>query len=194
MPDLTIPTILVPGWMDNEGTLGRMGQHLRKCGQEPFVCSPQPSDGSLPVDRMAQLLGEFIDATIGPNSAINLFGFSMGGLICRAYIQQQEGWKRVRRFVTVATPHRGTLTARLMGRPAAVQMRPDSPFIKELNRDLTLLGKLQFTSIWSPLDMMIVPASSSLLPVGTMRRIMSPAHVLMPYDPQVMRAVIEALA
>jgi triacylglycerol lipase len=81
-----------------------------------------------------------------------------------------------------------------MGRPAAKQMRPRSPFIRELNRDLTFLARLQFTSIWSPLDTMIVPSSSSLLPVGTMRRILSPAHVLMPYDPQIMRAVLDALS
>lgn len=188
------PTILVPGWLDNENTLSRLAAHLNKYGQDAHVCSPQPSDGTVPVDELACTLGEFIDARFGPDSPINLMGFSMGGLITRTYIQHREGWKRVQKFVTVATPHRGTLTAQFMSRPAARQMRPRSSFIRELNRDLTFLARMQFTSIWSPLDTMIVPASSSLLPVGAMRRIISPAHVLMPYDPQIMRAVLDALS
>jgi triacylglycerol lipase len=95
--------------------------------------------------------------------------------------------------VTVATPHNGTILARFTHRPGAQQMRPNSSLLKELNGDLTVLQKIQFTSIWSPLDLMIVPNKSSLMPVGRMQRVMSPAHVLMPYDPQVHHAVIDAL-
>ena len=40
------------------------------------------------------------------------------------------------------------------------------------NQDLTVLEQIRFTSIWSPLDLMIVPNTSSLMPVGRMQRVM----------------------
>jgi triacylglycerol lipase len=187
------PTILVPGWMDNERTLKVLANALNKAGQHAFICSPQPSDLSLPIPVMAAQLAEFIDATFGAEAPINLFGFSMGGLIGRVYLQKMAGWRRVQRFVTCATPHNGTILARFTHRPGAKQMQRNSPFLKDLNGDLTALQQIHFTSIWSPLDLMIVPNSSSLMPVGRMQRVMSPAHVLMPYDPQVHHAVIDAL-
>jgi triacylglycerol lipase len=187
------PTILVPGWMDNARTLKVLANALNKAGQRAHVCSPQPSDLSMPIPEMAAALAADIDATFGAEMPVNLFGFSMGGLIGRFYLQKMEGWRRVQRFVTVATPHNGTILARFAHRLGAKQMRPNSAFLKELNGDLAPLRQIDFTSIWSPLDLMIVPNKSSLMPIGRMRRVMSPAHVLMPYDPQVHHAVIDAL-
>jgi triacylglycerol lipase len=73
-------------------------------------------------------------------------------------------------------------------------MRPDSDFILDLNSDLSALERVQFTSIWSPFDLTIVPANSSVLPVGTTRRVWSPAHGIMMYDPNVMRVIAQVLA
>jgi triacylglycerol lipase len=73
-------------------------------------------------------------------------------------------------------------------------MRPDSDFIADLNRDLSLLQQVEFTSIWSPFDLTIVPANSSVLPVGKARRVWSPAHGVMMYDPNVMRVIAQTLA
>lgn len=184
-----ICTVLVPGWLDNDRTLTRLRTFLELNGVRAVICSPQPSDGSAPIERLAEQLAAFIESGFGPEEPVNLFGFSMGGLIHRVYLQQMEGWRRVRKFVTVATPHRGTMTARLASHQGAIQMRPDSEFILQLNRDLSALERVQFTSVWSPLDLTIVPANSSILPVGKARRIWSPAHGIMMYDPNVMRVV-----
>jgi triacylglycerol lipase len=46
-------------------------------------------------------------------------------------------------------------------------MRPKSPFLEDLNRDaVQMLGRVNFTSIWTPYDSMIIPAKSSQMPVG----------------------------
>ena len=186
-------TILVPGWLDNDRTLGRLRTYLELSGLRAVICSPQPSDGTAPIERLAEQLAAFVDSGFGPDEPVNLFGFSMGGLIHRVFLQQMDGWRRVHKFVTVATPHRGTMTAqlatRMMTHQAWVQMRPDSDFILDLNRDLSALERVQFTSVWSPLDLTIVPANSSVLPVGKSRRVWSPAHGIMMYDPNVMRVI-----
>ena len=45
-------------------------------------------------------------------------------------------------------------------------MRPKCQFVEDLNQDIAILDQINFTSIWTPLDAMIVPASSSHLPAG----------------------------
>ena len=186
-------TVLVPGWMDNDRTLSRLRTFLELNGIRCVICSPQPSNGSAPIQHLAEQLAAFLEDGFGPDEPVNLFGFSMGGLIHRVYLQEMDGWRRVHKFVTVATPHRGTMTARLASHQAALQMRPDSEFIMGLNRDLSALERVQFTSIWSPFDLTIVPANSSILPVGKARRIWSPAHGIMMYDTNVMRVVAGVL-
>jgi triacylglycerol lipase len=190
-------TVLVPGWLDNDRTLARLRTFLGLNGVRAVICSPQPSDGSAPIQRLAEQLAAFIKSGFGADEPVNLFGFSMGGLIHRVYLQEMEGWRRVDKFVTVATPHRGTMTARLASRMVAheawEQMRPESQFILNLNRDLAPLERVQFTSVWSPLDLTIVPANSSVLPVGESRRVWSPAHGVMMFDPNVMRVVAQLL-
>jgi triacylglycerol lipase len=189
----SVCTVLVPGWLDNDRTLGRLRRFLEFSSISTVICSPQPSDGSVPIQRLAEQLAEFIEYGFGSQEPINLFGFSMGGLIHRVYLQEMDGWRRVRKFVTVATPHRGTMTARLATHQAGMQMRPDSEFILGLNRDLSTLERVQFTSVWSPFDLTIVPANSSVLPVGNARRVWSPAHGIMMYDPNVMRVIAQIL-
>lgn len=192
--DRPIHTILVPGWLDNVRTLGRLRTFLELAGHKAVICSPQPSDGSAPIPRLSQQLADFIDGGFARDEHINLFGFSMGGLINRYYLQKMDGWRRVHKFVTAASPHRGTMTAKLATYQAALQMRPDSDFILDLNSDLSALERVQFTSIWSPFDLTIVPANSSVLPVGKTRRVWSPAHGIMMYDPNVMRVISQVLA
>jgi triacylglycerol lipase len=189
-----IHTILVPGWLDNVRTLGRLRTFLEVAGHKALICSPQPSDGSAPIERLAQQLKDYIEGGFGADEPVNLFGFSMGGLIGRVYLQDMGGWRRVQKFVTAASPHRGTMTAKLATYQAALQMRPDSEFIMRLNSDLTPLQQVRFTSIWSPLDLTIVPANSSILPVGKSRRVWSPAHGVMMFDPNVMRVIAQELA
>lgn len=192
--DRPIHTILVPGWLDNVRTLGRLRTFLELAGHKAVICSPQPSDGSAPIPRLSQQLADFIEGGFGPGEPINLFGFSMGGLINRYYVQKMDGWRRVQKFVTAASPHRGTMTAKLATLQAALQMRPDSEFILDLNSDFTALERVQFTSIWSPFDLTIVPANSSVLPVGKTKRVWSPAHGVMMYDPNVMRVIAQVLS
>jgi triacylglycerol lipase len=73
-------------------------------------------------------------------------------------------------------------------------MRPGSPFLKDLGRDADSLGRLSFVSIWTPLDLMIVPSSSSRLGVGRSIPVLSLAHPLMVRDRKVLRLVASILS
>ena len=73
-------------------------------------------------------------------------------------------------------------------------MRPGSSFLRDLNRDVEVLGRIGFTSIWTPFDLMIVPAHSSVLHAGRTMRVNVAAHPLMVRNPQVLKLVLDALA
>ena len=193
VPSATRPIILVPGWLDNEDTLVPLANALRRAGFAVESCSPQPSDGRAPLEELAAHLAKFVAGRFGREQEIDFVGFSMGGLIGRVFLQQMGGWRQIRSFVTLATPHRGTYTAYVTSRPAMLQMRPGSEFLTRLNQDLARLGAVHFTSIWTPFDLTIVPPWSSRLPVGRAACVQSPAHAWLPRDPRVQRAVTSAL-
>jgi triacylglycerol esterase/lipase EstA (alpha/beta hydrolase family) len=117
----------------------------------------------------------------------------MGGLVSRYYIQRLGGIDRVQRFITISSPHKGTIVAYGTWLAGAVQMRPNSDFINDLNSDVEMLKQLNFTSIWTPYDLMILPAESSQL--GIDKEVILPVilHPLMLTDIRVLRIVAKAL-
>jgi triacylglycerol lipase len=76
-----------------------------------------------------------------------------------------------------------------------MQMRPGSAFLQDLNRDaVEILSRLQFTSIWTPYDLMIVPASSSQMPVGEEIVLSVPVHRWMVSDRCCLETVAQVLS
>jgi len=187
------PVVLIPGWMDAAGKMEAMAKFLRKKGFSPLIVSPQPSDGSVPIETLAvQALAE-VDAQIGAEAAFDCVGFSMGGLIGRVIVHWLGGKKRIRRFVTISTPHQGVFTAQWAWQPALRQMQMGGPFIAALNQHLSDFAEIPFLSIWTPFDLMVMPSDSSVLPVGKSLKVLNPAHALMVYDPRVQQAVANFL-
>lgn len=186
--------ILVPGFRDGPHKLRNLAVRLRRRGAAPHTVSPQPSSGHIGLDAMACQLADYIDETFAPNRPLVLFGFSMGGLICRYYMQRLGGAERTRRLITLATPHYGTYMAYIFPRrTACVQMRPGSAFLTDLNLDVASLQGAELISLWTPADLTIMPATSSCLPCMDTRMVLSPMHGLMLYDPWVMSRVADLL-
>lgn len=193
MAPASIPVVLIPGWMDTASKMEAMAKHLKKQGFSPVIVSPQPSDGSAPIETLAaQALAE-IDAQLEPESAFDYVGFSMGGVIGRVILHWLGGKKRIRRFVTISTPHRGVYIAQWTWQPALRQMQMGGPFIEALNQHLDDFTDVPLLSIWTPLDLTIVPPDSSVLPIGESLRVLNPAHAWMVYDPRVQQAVADFL-
>jgi triacylglycerol lipase len=61
-------------------------------------------------------------------SQVVLVGHSMGGLVARAYLRQYGGAK-VRRLITIGTPHHGSMHAWLMAGVSLAQMRPANAWL-----------------------------------------------------------------
>ncbi len=187
------PVILVHGFMYTGRKMEPLARYLRKRGWEAYTVDMLPSWGQVGIDQLAKKLASFIDKTFASHAPINLVGFSMGGLTCRYYVQRMGGLSRTERLITISSPHQGTVMANCLKRPACIQMRPKSAFLADLNRDTETLEKVKFASIWTPLDLMILPATSSRLGIGRNRIVWAAAHPLMVLQPSALRTVAELL-
>lgn len=188
------PVLLIHGINDTAKIFQRMRTHLEARGWEVHAISLSPNNGDVGLDELARQVDCYVKRTFGRAHAIDLVGFSMGGIVCRYYLQKLGGLARVDRFITISSPHHGSLMAYLCGNVGCEQMRPNSPFLRDLNHQLDQLNQVQFTSIWTPLDLMILPASSSSLPIGTEIKVPVLGHAWMVSDPTVLVAVTSALS
>lgn len=186
--------LLVHGIWKSGVAFRAMTRHLEARGFEVHTIDLVPNDGRAPLEQLAEQVAGHVASALPAGAPFDLLGFSMGGLVSRYYLQRLGGWERVRRFVSVSAPHRGTMTAYLQTRPGALQMRPGSAFLRDLDSDVAMLDRLDVTSIWTPLDLMILPPESSRLPVGREVLVAAPLHALMLRDPRALRAVAEALS
>jgi triacylglycerol lipase len=185
--------VLVHGIWDTAAKFNKMAAALTEAGMQSQAISLTPNDGSVPLERSAEQLRDFIQHRLGPDLHFSMVAFSMGGLVARYYLQRMDGLRRLDRLVTISTPHHGTWAANLDWLPGAVEMRPGSLFLQDLNRDIMSLSAASVTSIWSPQDIGIEPPDSSRLPLGANVLIPGGMHSFMLTDDRVIRAVIEAL-
>lgn len=188
------PVVLIHGIDDTAAIFHKMAPYLYLHGWRIYSLDLKPNNGDIGLDRMAQQVADFVDRTFAPTQKIDLIGFSMGGIIGRYYVQRLGGIDRVDRFITIASPHYGTWTAYFRPNIGASQMRRGSLFLTDLNRDAEMLDRLNFTSIWTPLDLMIVPAASSQMPVGKNLQIPVSGHAWMVTDSRSLQAIAAALA
>ena len=192
-PDPALPpVVLVHGIFSSGGDMERLARHLRSQAREVFQPTLTPNGGHAPIEELSRQLAVFVAEKIG-GRRFDLIGFSMGGLISRHYLQRLGGIERVGRFITMATPHHGTHMARCGNLPGWVQMRPGSEFLRDLASDADVLRGVNFTSLYTPLDAVIVPARSSVMPQARNLRVWAAMHPSFILSKRCIRAVATAL-
>jgi triacylglycerol lipase len=187
------PVLLVHGLKDDARKMEPMARYLRSEGWDARTMSCRPSWGQKGLDALAGQVEHFVDANYPRHQRIDLVGFSMGGLVCRYYLQRLGGLDRVQRYVSISAPNRGSLLAWLISNPGCRQMRPGSAFLRDLDSDEGRLAKLQFTSIWTPYDMIIVPPRSSEMPQARNVKMQVICHPLMVWQRRCLAEVAKAL-
>ncbi|BAZ84561.1 esterase/lipase family protein [Dolichospermum compactum] len=160
------PVLLVHGINDTGAVFNKMAFYLRKQGLSVYTVDLIPNNGSEVLEKLAQQVADYVNNIFAAAQPLDIVGFSMGGIVSRYYIQRLGGINRVQRFMTISSPHYGTIVAYGTWLAGALQMRPHSDFLNDLNADVEMLKQLNFTSIWTPYDLMILPASSSKIPVS----------------------------
>lgn len=156
-----------------------------------------PNDGRAPIRDLARQVGEAADAILRETGAtqLDVVGFSMGALVTRYWIQKDRGHQRVRRYVSIAGPHRGTVHAWLSPFAGVRDMRPGSALLQALEGTDAQWGGVEVHCFWTPFDLMIVPARSGVLAgAHSVQQFPVAMHRWMITDPRVLTAVADTLA
>lgn len=162
--DGRIPIVMVHGYFSNRGYFGPLVRALERHGVGPIFTPSFVSAFATIEDYVAQLAAyiERIAQATGERQVI-LVCHSMGGLAARAYMCT-HGSARVRKLVTIASPHNGTVHARFGAGPNAQQMVHDSRFLKTLCEKEGDAGPgVPATSIYTPHDNLVAPQDTSRL-------------------------------
>lgn len=189
------PVLLIHGLTDTIEKFNVMTTYLRQLGWEVHSINLIPNTGWIGLDKLAEQVANYIEKKFPSSQPLDLIGFSMGGIVTRYYLQRLGGINRVQRYINISAPNNGTLLAYGLPFPGIIQMRPDSEFLQDLNNDsLELLKNINFTILWTPFDLMIVPPESSRLPVG--REIMVPVlvHAWMVSDERTLKIIADILS
>ena len=182
--------ILLPGYTETQFVFRYLYRHLdaARVPYETWRFRPLLGDPR----RLARDLGEHIDVLCRERGIdqVDIVGHSMGGLVGRYLLHVLEH-PRVRRVVTIASPHHGTLAAHLGLGDAARQMVPTSPLMDELRAAHREDPRLR--NIYTAHDNIVIPPSSSAL--GEEDRVLRAGwgHVSVTFSPEVARQTIQFL-
>jgi pimeloyl-ACP methyl ester carboxylesterase len=191
------PVLLVHGLWDSLARIDPLLQGLRARGiSRIHGFDLRPSNGRAPISELARQVADQADALRHESGAqqIDILGFSMGALAVRWYLQRGGGREHVRRFISISGPHAGTWTAFALPFAGARDMRPQSALLRALDADADPFGAVEVHCIYTPLDLMIVPAKSSVLRGSlSIHSVPIPLHRWMIRDPRVLDLVARLL-
>jgi triacylglycerol esterase/lipase EstA (alpha/beta hydrolase family) len=190
----TPPVLFVHGYFSNRGYFNRIVPRLEARGIAP-VFTPNFPSAFTTIERFAEALHGEIErlcmATGQPQ--VVLVCHSMGGLVARTYLCD-HGADRVRKLITIGTPHHGTVIACFGGGANAVQMRPGSAYLRALEvREGGAGPGCRTTSIFTPHDNLVAPQESSRLPNARNVVIPGRGHVDILESRRLLEVVIEEL-
>ncbi len=154
--------VMVHGIFEDGKAFDSLKRRLENHGIQCFVPKLKPADGRGGLDKIAEGLKTDIDKEFGEEEKFALIAFSMGGLVSRYYLQKLGGAERCEEFITISTPHHGTKFAYVYPTKGVHQMRPGSDFLRDLEETEDTLGEIPVTSHRTPMDLIILPTTSSV--------------------------------
>ncbi|MFJ3928275.1 esterase/lipase family protein [Streptomyces sp. NPDC090022] len=192
------PVLLLHGFSDNRSVFVLLRRALGADGLrrvEAYNYSPFTRDLRSTARLLAARVEELCERT--GQERVDVVGHSLGGLVCRYYVQRLGGDARVRTLVTLGTPHGGTRAAPFMdAHPLVRQMRPDSEVMAELNAPAPGC-RTRCVAFWAEFDTVMSPAGTARLEhpdlMAVNVQVTGIGHLALPAHPAVIAAVRRAL-
>lgn len=171
-----VGVILVHGFVCNRGLWNRWMQRLGGCGIPFIAVNLEPVFGSIDeyVDIIERAVHRMTEAT-GTTPVV--VAHSMGGLAVRCWLARREAASRVRRVITIGTPHQGTAVARFGLFPSTREMRIGSAWLEALARSERAPVRALFTCFFSHCDNVVFPVARAVLPGADNRHVPGMAHL-----------------
>lgn len=188
------PVLMLHGRDGSSENFVTMGGVLTRAGYSVYFIDLLPNDETC--EMLAWQLYEAVERIRAEKKTetIDIVSHSMGSLISRYFIKELGGDKKIERLVMLASPHHGTYVALAPTDPAAIQLRPNSDFLKELNAGDETPGDILYTNIFSMSDPNITPDTSAWLSGAENHVLRGPSHSGILEDPQAIALVQRGLA
>ncbi len=188
------PVVFVHGLGGHRGNFHAMATWFRANGRRRVYSVGLR--GSRSAWEHADQLSDFVEDVLDVNGIagrgqVDVVGHSRGGVVARLALDDVQTRRRVARLVTIGSPHAGTESARYGRGRQLDELRPGSPVIARLRRQLPWTGP-PLTCLWSPADVLVVPGANARVP-GADNIEMPLGHCRMVLWPSAWRTVFEAL-
>ena len=185
-----VPVVFVHGYMQNRVGFIGLARAMRREGLGPLFGFNYPWFASIPSNaaRLERFIAEVCAETHAPK--VDVVCHSMGGLVGVEMILQ--GADRVRRFVTIASPHAGVVWRGPLLGVGASSLRRGS---KLLEGHAAAKLAIPTLSVFSTHDNVVHPKQTSSLATrgGRDFEIEGPGHFAILFSKEVARAVIDFL-
>ena len=163
------PIILIHGLWNTSSIFSFITSKLEENGIEYFAPTLNHSYGMTSIIDLTNKLNELILEKYGLDNELDILGFSMGGIIGRYWIQKFNGYKRTRRFISIGSPHKGTLMAQLVPKfplRGISEMKINSKFLRKLAKNDFFLHDIECINFFTFWDLMVFPGWWTNLDLG----------------------------
>ena len=163
------PIVLIHGLWNTSAIFNSLLKKLDYYDIEYYAPTLEHHFGRISIEDLAESLDKLITKKYGKDREIDILGFSMGGIIARYWIKKFKGYLKTKRFISIGSPHNGTLTAQLVPKKllkGISEMKINSSLLKELSEHDDLLKKIDCVSFYTSWDFMVFPGWRAKLPIG----------------------------
>jgi triacylglycerol lipase len=166
----SVPVLLVHGYAGAPSQMQALADRLSAAGRR-VVLVQLPRRGTLDIHLSALALAQAARDVRAP--VVDVIGFSLGGIAARQWLLLNDRTVRLRHFVMLATPNYGIGLPDDSGLPeqqhcepgnACGQLKPFSPFLRQLDESPLTKGRTGWLSIASESDRLVRPPSIVALP------------------------------
>ena len=190
------PIILIHGLWNTSDIFSSITSKLDQIGIEYFAPTLKHEYGMTSIVELTNLLNDLILEKYGLEKELDILGFSMGGIIGRYWIKKFNGYKRTRKFITVGSPHNGTLASQLVPKypfTGISEMKINSFFLRELSKYDYLLKGINCISFFTYWDLMVFPGWRANLNSGEKISLKIYKHKNLVRSPEAVERIIERL-
>ena len=190
------PIILIHGLWNTSSIFSLISSKLDEKEVEYFAPTLNHAFGMTSIVELANLMDQLIGEKYGLEQEIDILGFSMGGIIGRYWINKFNGHKRTKRFISIGSPHNGTLTSQLVPKypfRGISEMKINSSLLRDLANYDYFLNDIDCISFFTFWDLMVFPGWRAHLNVGEKISLKILKHRNLVRNPAAVERIIERL-
>ncbi len=190
------PIILIHGLWNTSSIFSFITSKLDEQGVDYFAPTLNHSFGMTSIVELTNLMDQLILEKYGLQQEIDVLGFSMGGVIGRYWINKFNGYKRTKRFITIGSPHNGTIASQLVPKypfRGISEMKINSSLLRDLAKYDYFLNDIDCISFFTFWDLMVFPGWRAHLNVGEKISLNILKHRNLVRNPAAVESIIERI-